>query len=51
MVVKIGAGSNNKVIIRVPYDQELFGRKSGKTTEIYTHVSTKNLAAIKNPLG
>jgi len=26
------------------------GHKSSKTTEIYTHVSTKDLRAIKNPL-
>jgi len=34
--MKIGFGEN-KVIIHVPYD-------------LYTHVSTKNLSAIKNPL-
>jgi len=32
------------------YIQELFGHKSTKTTEIHTHVSTKNLSTIKNPL-
>jgi len=32
------------------YIQEILGYKNSKTTEIYTHVSTKNPSAIKNPL-
>ena len=50
MAVKIEPGSNNKVIIWVPYDQELFGYKISKITEIYTHVSKTSLAKTKNPL-
>lgn len=32
------------------YIQELLGHKSSKTIEIYTHVSSKSLGRIKNPL-
>lgn len=31
------------------YIQELLGRRNSKTTEIYTHVSTKNIGKIKSP--
>jgi len=31
------------------YIQELLGHSSNKTTEIYTHVSTKNIQQIKSP--
>ncbi|WP_282433507.1 tyrosine-type recombinase/integrase [Desulfitobacterium dehalogenans] len=34
----------------IRYIQELLGHKSSKTTEIYTHVSNKDLGKIKNPL-
>jgi len=36
--------------IDLRYIQELFGHKSSKTAEIYTHLSTRNLPEIKNPL-
>jgi integrase/recombinase XerD len=32
------------------YIQELLGPKSSKTTEIYTHVSNKELGKVKNSL-
>ncbi|RZB29362.1 MAG: hypothetical protein AEth_01179 [Candidatus Argoarchaeum ethanivorans] len=32
------------------YIQEIIGHKSSKTTEIYTHVSNKNIGKIKSPL-
>jgi site-specific recombinase XerD len=32
------------------YIQEMPGHKSSRTTEIYTHVSTKSLRNVKNPI-
>jgi site-specific recombinase XerD len=34
----------------VRYIQEVLGHKSSKTTEIYTHVSNKDIGKIKSPL-
>jgi integrase/recombinase XerD len=35
--------------INLRYIQEILGHKNSKTTEIYTHVSTRNLQLIKSP--
>ncbi len=32
------------------YIQELLGHKSSKTTEVYTHVSERNIGQIQSPL-
>jgi integrase/recombinase XerD len=32
------------------YIQELLGHKSPKTTQLYTHVSHKDIAPIRSPL-
>lgn len=34
----------------IKYIQELLGHKSSKTTEIYTHVSRRNLVAVRSPI-
>ena len=55
--VKIEIGKNDKIIICIfhnqelmRYNQELLGYKSSKITEIYNHVNTRNLSAIKDSL-
>ena len=37
-------------VVDVRYIQTLLGHESGKTTEIYTHISKRSLANIKSPL-
>jgi integrase/recombinase XerD len=34
----------------IRYIQELLGHKSSRTTEIYTHVSRRNLVAVRSPI-
>ncbi|MEI6754320.1 MAG: tyrosine-type recombinase/integrase [Paludibacter sp.] len=34
----------------IRYIQSLLGHSSGKTTEIYTHITTKGFDQIKSPL-
>jgi Site-specific recombinase XerD len=34
----------------IRYIQELLGHRSSKTTEIYTHVSRRNLVAVRSPI-
>ena len=46
-VLNLKWGISKKLLLK---KQDLPEHKIKKTTEIYTHVSTKNLSAIKNPL-
>jgi integrase/recombinase XerD len=34
----------------IKYIQELLGHRSSRTTEIYTHVSRRNLIAVRSPI-
>ena len=36
--------------VDIRYIQELLGHKSTRTTEIYTHVSRRNLSAVRSPI-
>ena len=36
--------------VDIRYIQELLGHKSTRTTEIYTHVSRRNLVAVRSPI-
>ena len=36
--------------VDIRYIQELLGHKSSRTTEIYTHVSRRNLIAVRSPI-
>jgi integrase len=36
--------------VDIRYIQELLGHKSSRTTEIYTHVSRRNLMAVRSPI-
>jgi hypothetical protein len=40
----------NRIALRFPIDQELPGHQSIKTTEIYTHVTAKDIQNIRSPL-
>ena len=41
---------NDRIIISDIQTLELLGHKSLKTTEIYTHVSNKDIGKIRSPL-
>ncbi len=63
-VIKIEKGVNDKIIVRFPYDSSYVekiksikghrwhpeGHKSSKTTEVYTHVSKRDIGRIQSPL-
>ena len=48
MIYSCGLRRSEEVDIR--YVQELFWHKSSRTTEIYTHVSRRNLIAVRSPI-
>ena len=41
---------SDSLVVDLRYIQTFLGHESSKTTEIYTHVTKKSLAKIKNPL-
>ena len=51
--IQIRRGEEGRIKVLLPYDPELIkllGHKSPKTTEIYTHVSKRDIGRIQNPL-
>ena len=50
MIIDLEQIKRQMITVWVWYIQALLGHNSIKTTEIYTHISSENVLAIKSPI-